>query len=109
LTNFKKWSHTGKLPIQPNEKQIAKKIQIIKPYPGLNAVLRIIKPLQKNGNNEIHITAHPIKKIPNNLFVTERRIAYKGKKYHSGTICAGVTKEFAKIKLSECPNYLAIK
>ena len=42
-----------------------------------------------------------VKKIPNNLFVTERRIAYKGKKYHSGTICAGVTKEFAKIKLSE--------
>jgi len=67
-------------------------------------VLRIINPLQKNGNNTIQIIAQAIKKIPNNLFVTDRKIAYNGKKYHSGTICAGVTNELAKIKLSECPN-----
>jgi len=38
------------------------------------------------GNNKIHKIAQAIKKIPNNLFVTERKMAYKGKKYHSGTI-----------------------
>jgi hypothetical protein len=30
-------------------------------------------------------------KTPNNLFGIERNIAYAGKKYHSGTICSGVT------------------
>jgi len=95
---------TGKLPIHPNKKQIAKKNQINKLYNGLNNALRIINPLQKTGNNKIHAIAQAIKKIPNNLFVTERKTAYNGKKYHSGTICAGVTSEFAKIKLSEWPN-----
>jgi hypothetical protein len=28
---------------------------------------------------------------PPNLLGTERNIAYNGKKYHSGTICVGVT------------------
>lgn len=36
-------------------------------------------------------------------------MAYNGKKYHSGTIWAGVTKEFANIKLSECPNLSGLK
>jgi len=35
------------------------------------------------------------RKIPNSLLVTERKTAYNGKKYHSGTICAGVIKKFA--------------
>jgi len=45
-----------------------------------------------------------IKKRPNNLLGTERNIAYKGKKYHSGTICVGVNIGFASIKLSACPK-----
>jgi hypothetical protein len=48
--------------------------------------VRIKKPLQKKGNKKIQPIAQAIKKIPNNLFVTERKIAYNGKKYHSGTI-----------------------
>jgi len=40
-------------------------------------------------------TKQAIKKIPNNLSVTERKTAYNGKKYHSGTICDGVTKALA--------------
>ena len=38
-----------------------------------------------------------IKNKPNNLLGTLLKTAYKGKKYHSGTICAGVTKPFAGI------------
>jgi hypothetical protein len=30
-------------------------------------------------------------KTPSNLLGIERKIAYAGKKYHSGTICSGVT------------------
>jgi len=30
-------------------------------------------------------------KTPSSLFGIDRSIAYAGKKYHSGTICAGVT------------------
>jgi hypothetical protein len=30
--------------------------------------------------------------IPNNLSGTDLNIAYSGKKYHSGTICVGVTR-----------------
>jgi len=33
--------------------------------------------------------------MPSNLSVTERKTAYSGKKYHSGTICDGVTKALA--------------
>lgn len=68
-----------------------------------------MKPLQKNGNNKIQTTAQAIKNTPNNLLVTDRKIAYNGKKYHSGTIWAGVTNEFAKIKLSEWPNLSGAK
>jgi hypothetical protein len=51
-----------------------------------------------------HTITKKIKEIPNNLLDTARKIPYKGKKYHSGTICAGVTKGFAKRKLSGCPK-----
>lgn len=46
---------------------------------------------------KIQTIKQTIKKIPNNLLVTDLKTAYKGKKYHSGTICAGVTKELARI------------
>jgi hypothetical protein len=35
------------------------------------------------------------KNIPSNLSVTDLKTAYKGKKYHSGTIWAGVTRKLA--------------
>lgn len=95
---------TGKLPTSPNNKQIIKNVHDNIAYPGLNNALLIKKPLQKNGNNNKQAIAHAIKNIPNNLFVTDRKMAYNGKKYHSGTIWAGVTNELAKIKLSEWPS-----
>jgi len=42
-------------------------------------------------------TKQAIKNIPNSLSVTERKTAYSGKKYHSGTICEGVTKALAML------------
>lgn len=50
-----------------------------------------------NGKITKHTTKQRIKKIPNNLLVTLRKTAYKGKKYHSGTIWDGVTKALAKL------------
>ena len=41
---------------------------------------------------------------PPNLLGMERRIAYANRKYHSGTICAGVDIGFAMIKLSGSPS-----
>jgi len=38
-----------------------------------------------------------IKNKPNNLLGTLLSTAYKGRKYHSGTIWAGVTNELAAI------------
>lgn len=69
-------------------------------YQGLNEAERITNEFVINGNNIKEKILNPRIKIPNNLFETERKIVYKGRKYHSGTICAGVTKGFAKIKLS---------
>lgn len=37
---------------------------------------------------------------PPNLLGIARKMAYANKKYHSGWICAGVTKGFAGLKLS---------
>jgi hypothetical protein len=36
-------------------------------------------------------------KTPKSLFGIDRKIAYAGKKYHSGTICSGVTIGFPGI------------
>jgi hypothetical protein len=36
-------------------------------------------------------TAAKSAKTPNNLFGIDLKMAYAGKKYHSGTICSGVT------------------
>lgn len=42
--------------------------------------------------------------MPKSLCVTLRKTAYSGKKYHSGTMCAGVTRKFALLKLSLWAN-----
>ena len=41
---------------------------------------------------------------PPNLFGIDRRIAYAIRKYHSGWIWTGVTKELAGIKFSGSPK-----
>ena len=41
---------------------------------------------------------------PPSLLGTERKIAYAKRKYHSGTICAGVDIGLARIKLSGSPS-----
>jgi len=46
---------------------------------------------------------------PPSLFGTARRIAYANKKYHSGTICNGVDKGSASIKLSGSPREYGAK
>jgi hypothetical protein len=60
-------------------------------------VLRCIKFLQIKGIVIIQTIKHNIKNKPNNLLGTLLKTAYNGKKYHSGTICDGVTSEFAII------------
>ena len=74
-----------------------KKNQTMIPYNGLNIVLRIINPLQIKGIAIIQTIKQANKNKPNNLLGTLRSTAYKGKKYHSGTICGGVTKLLAII------------
>jgi len=64
---------------------------------GLKVPLRIIEFFRTKGIISNATTKHAIKKIPNNLSVTERKTAYNGKKYHSGTICDGVTKTLAML------------
>jgi len=83
-------------------------MKIIHAYIGRNEPLLVKKNLPNKGKKNIHNIAKAINITPNNLFVTERSIAYNGKKYHSGTICAGVTSGFARMKLSECPNLSGI-
>lgn len=48
-------------------------------------------------------------KTPPNFLGIARRIAYANKKYHSGTICAGVTIGLAMMKLSGSPNRFGMK
>lgn len=65
----KKGDITGKLPIHPNKKQIAKNHHDNIAYPGLKRELLIANPLQKNGNNNKNTIAHAIRNIPSNLLV----------------------------------------
>lgn len=81
---------------QPNKKQQAKNNQIQAPCAGRNIELLIIEPLLKIGNKNKHIIAPAINKIPNNLFVTERKIAYKGKKYHQVQYVPALLKHLLK-------------
>lgn len=45
-----------------------------------------------NGKNPKVKKAKTNATMPSNLSGTDLKIAYKGKKYHSGTMCVGVTK-----------------
>jgi hypothetical protein len=57
----------------------------------------MVKFLHITGNRNIQAKNIKIRKRPNNLLGTERKIAYNGKKYHSGTICEGVNIGLASI------------
>jgi hypothetical protein len=65
---------------------------------GLKKILliNIHLPINKGKININKIdNANPI--TPNNLLGIDLNIAYNGEKYHSGTICGGVTKGFPNI------------
>jgi len=57
---------------------------------------RIAEVLINGSVNKTKIDANNAT-TPNNLLGIDRKIAYEGKKYHSGTICSGVTIAFAGI------------
>lgn len=61
------------------------------------------KALHKEGKNNT-TTERSKAKTPPNFLGIDRKIAYANRKYHSGTIWAGVDKEFAKIKFSGSPS-----
>jgi hypothetical protein len=64
----------------------------------LKKILLIIIHLPtKKGKNNITKIANAKKTAPNNLLGIDLNTAYNGKKYHSGTICGGVTKGFPRI------------
>jgi hypothetical protein len=57
---------------------------------------RIADVLTNGKTNKINTAANNAN-TPSNLFGIERKIAYAGKKYHSGTMCSGVTIGFPGI------------
>ena len=62
-----------------------------------------MKPLMNGSDKRIKIDANrPI--TPPNLLGMARKIAQANKKYHSGTIWAGVDNELARMKLSGSPR-----
>lgn len=63
----------------------------------------IVGLLIKGSENKIRIAAN-IATTPPSLFGIDRKMAYAHKKYHSGLICAGVTKGLAGRKLSGSPR-----
>lgn len=73
--NPKKGSITGKLPIQLNIPQLTTNIQNHDACHGLKTELLIKKPLSKKAKRPKTNKEAIIKKKPNNLFVTERKIA----------------------------------
>ena len=62
-----------------------------------------------NGRTAKITIAPPRARTPKSLSGIARRIAYANRKYHSGTICAGVTIGSASIQLSGCPRSLGAK
>ena len=88
---------TGKPPIQLTRKHVIKKKLIKKTCTGLKLELLILEFFKRKGKKNKDKINQAIIKIPNNLSVTDRKTAYKGKKYHSGTIWDGVDKKFANI------------
>ena len=89
-------SSTGWHPIHPNKRQSATNNQNNFLCKGLKLELRIGDVWIK-GNTRRDTKTRPIARTPPSLFGILRKIAYTGKKYHSGTMCAGVDIGFAGI------------
>jgi len=85
-------STTGIPPTQPKNRLLTTNMTITNFINGLKKKL-LIKLTKPNiyGKNNKNTKANTKAIIPNNLSGTDLNIAYKGKKYHSGTICVGVT------------------
>jgi hypothetical protein len=90
---------TGFLPIHIRMMKVAHNVQKVVCRYTLN-LLDFIEGLRKKGRKyriQILIASAT---TPPSLLGIERRIAYIGKKYHSGWMCVGVTSGFALIKFS---------
>lgn len=83
-------------PKKPKAIQVATHIQKITLVIVLALGLSIFK-LSYKGIKATDKIIAPITATPNTLLSIDLKTAYNGKKYHSGTICAGVTKELAII------------
>lgn len=103
-----KGSSTGLDPIQVSKKKFAIKAQYSNLPKGLkfNDFSQLI--WTKGVINKINILkARP--RTPPNLLGMALSIAYANKKYHSGIIWTGVTKEFVFIKFSGSPKRFELK
>ena len=87
---------TGHPPICVNKKKFAIKNQYANCDNGLNCIL-LIDDVCTNGNANNTNNDAANANTPNNLSGILLKIAYANKKYHSGTICAGVTNGSAGI------------
>lgn len=95
-------SSTGMEPKNVNNKKETKKIQK-NTLVGLKQNLLKVEVLTKGMIVRMVIDAI-IARTPPILDGMERRIAYAKRKYHSGTICVGVVKGLATVKLSASPK-----
>ena len=86
----------GMAPTYINKKKSATSIQTNCFQIGLNTDDLILE-VSNQGSKPITPIADTIAITPPNLSGIALNIAYQGKKYHSGTMCAGVTKGFASI------------
>ena len=64
---------------------------------GLNVELLRLRDVSTLGKNAKIAIPAPMAITPNSLWGIALKIAYQGKKYHSGTICVGVDSGFALI------------
>ena len=83
-------------PTYINKKKSATSIQTNCFQIGLNTDDLILE-VSNQGSKPITPIADTIAITPPNLSGIALNIAYQGKKYHSGTMCAGVTKGLASI------------
>ena len=96
-------SSAGWPPRRVKIKKAAKNCQVMPFRIGSLAQLTDQRPLLKQGTTTTNTAAtRPI--TPPNLLGIARRTVYANRKYHSGTICGGVTRGSAGLKLSTSPS-----
>jgi len=96
-------SSAGWPPRSVKIKKAAKNCQVIPLRIGSLAHLTDQRPLLKQGTTTTSTAAtRPI--TPPSLLGMARRTVYANRKYHSGTMCGGVTSGSAGLKLSTSPK-----